>query len=385
MIGLRWGMRRRAARWNATLLCVGLITGLLPSSTASASALVLDAELPPEIRSCVTADQLQAAYQHALAAHGGETAAALTLHVTVRSSPGPSPQTLRLEVTAAADPRALGTPERTSHESDKRPLGTRELQVHESDCHALADAIGLVLALLARDGAASVPPLTSEPEPGSPRRTGPPASAELEPGSPRGTIPRASAELEPRTPALPSASPPASRKHLALGAGAGAISGVLPAAAFALQLQAATPGELLSLRVKVGMLLPRKKRLAEGVIEARSYELALEACAGLPWPSWPRLALRACAGPALGLIYAQGRDFLVQNQSQREVLLYFGLLPEVALRLGSATWLQLAAGGAVALIRPHFEVERAAGKGILALKTPALLRAELSLSLLQIF
>ena len=355
----------RAPSWRAAL-CICLLIGLwLPHSRARAAALVLEAELPTEIRGCVALEQLQLAYQRALAAHGGNPAAASPLHVSVRSTPGPVPDTLRLEVTASTESREPGRRELETHAPGMRELGMRELQVHASDCSALADAMGLVLALLARDSPASdstSPELAPTPKP----------------------TPKAVPEPKPEPEPEPKLNPP-HIEHVALSAGIGAIFGVLPSAALALQLQAATPSERLSLRVKAAMLLPREKHLAEGVIEARSYELGLEVCSGVKLPGWPRLALRACAGPRLGLIYARGRDFLVHNQRQREFLLYVGLSPEAALRLGGATWLQLGAGSAVALIRPHFEVERMAGKGLLALETPAVLRAEVSLSLVQIF
>lgn len=138
-----------------------------------------------------------------------EWRATLQLRVAVQSDAGSEPDTQLLKLTASAAGRALGS---------------RELQVRAADCHALPEALALVLALLARDAAPALP------------------------------LPAAAQATDTSEPRAKPTREPAPREQIALAAGAGAFFGVLPSAALALQLQAATPGELLSLRLKAGML-----------------------------------------------------------------------------------------------------------------------------------
>lgn len=311
----------------------------MPHAHADASQIALDAELPAQLSGCVTSAQLNDSYQRALGAYGGDEAAnGLQLRAAVTGREGADAGTTLLQIAA--------------FDAD-RPLGTRELPVRTDDCAALPDALGLVLALMTRD--APPPPPAALPKP-------PPTAA-----------------AAPRPPTPPAAA------HLALGIGAGAVFGVLPSGALALQLQAAIPGERLSLRLKAGLLWPQEIALAEGFIEMRSYELGLDVCAGLPWPGWPRLWLRLCGGPRVALMVGRGRDFNVDNLSANEWAVYVGLAPELALRLATATWLQLGAGGALAAVRPRFQVGIDGGQQVVELKDPGLLRGELGLSLVQIF
>lgn len=322
---------------------VAALIGAVPGAQAEASQIVLDAELPAQLAGCVTSTQLNDSYQRALRAYGGEDAAKdMQLRAAVTGRAGAAPGTTLLQIAA--------------FDAD-RPLGTRELPVRTDDCAALPDALGLVLALMTRDA----------PQP--PPRAAPPAPAELQ------AQPLAASRLSTAQPTA----------HVALGIASGAVFGVLPSGALALQLQAATPGDQLSLRLKAGLLWPQEIALAEGFIEMRSYELGLDACAGLQWPGWPRLWLRLCGGPRIALVVGRGREFNVDNLSANEWAVYLGLVPELAVRLATATRLQLGAGAALAVARPRFQVGIDGGRQVVELKDPGLLRGEVVLSLVQIF
>jgi hypothetical protein len=352
----KWIVRagvRRALRW------VWLASALLvaaPRAQAEPGEIILAAELPAPLAGCVTGEQLNDSYRRALAAYGGGEGPSgrVQLQAAVTSRPGAQAGTILLQIAAFNADAALGT---------------RELPVRTDDCAALPDALGLVLALLARDAAPAPPAAPVSAAPASAA-----ASSSLQPSAAEQTAPR------PQRPPAPARSP-----HVALGIAAGAVFGVLPSAALALQLQAATPGDRLSLRLKAGLLWPQEHSLAEGFIQTRSYELALELCGGLQWPGWSRLWLRLCAGPRVGVMHGRGRDFGVQNLSASEPLVHLGLTPELALRLASGTWLQLGAGAALAIMRPRFQVAVDGGRRIVELPHPALLRGELGMSIVQIF
>jgi len=305
----------------ARACCAWLVTALLgaaPRARAEASQIALSAELPAQLAGCVTSAQLNDSYQRALGAYGGDDAAKdMQLRAAVTGRAGADAGTTLLQIAA--------------FDAD-RPLGTRELPVRTDDCAALPDALGLVLALMTRDA--------PQPQPAS--SAAPPAPAEVQ------APPLAAAAARPAKP-QPNA-------HVALGIAAGAVFGVLPSGALSLQLQAATPGERFSLRLKAGLLWPQEIALAEGFIEMRSYELGVDVCAGLPWPGWPRLRLRLCGGPRVARMVGRGREFNVDNLSANEWAVYFGLAPELAVRLASATWLQLGAGAGLAVVRPRFQV-----------------------------
>jgi hypothetical protein len=336
--------------WMARGCWAGLAAALLgavPYARAEASQIVLDAELPAQLAGCITVAQLNDSYQRALGAYGGdEFTKDMQLRAAVTGRAGADAGTTLLQIAA--------------FDAD-RPLGTRELPVRTDDCAALPDALGLVLALMTRDA----PPPAASPVPSTP------ATPEL--------------RLQPMAAEAPRPATPQPSAHLALGIGAGAVFGVLPSGALSLQLQAATPGERVSLRLKAGLLWPQEIALAEGFIELRSYELGLDVCAGLPWPGWPRLWLRLCGGPRVARMLGRGREFNVDNLSANKWAVYFALAPELAVRLASATWLQLGAGAALAAVRPRFQVGIDGGRQVVELKDPGLLRGELGLSLVQKF
>jgi len=331
------------------LWCVVASLVAVPCVLAEPEGIALDAQLPAQLAGCVTPPQLNQSYLRALAAHGGEQGRdegpPLRAAVSYRQSDEASTILLQIALFRA-----------------ERAVGMRELPVRTEDCAALPDALGLVLALLARDA--------------GPQRT--PAAAPV-------ALPSTQIAVDepPEPPSRPSE--PAPSAHVSVGVSAGAAFGVLQSAALALQLSAATPGEHLSLRLKAGGLWPQEHAVGEGFVEARSYELGLELCGGLPWPGWPRLWLRLCGGPRVGVMLARGRDFSVDNLRARELLVYFGLTPELAFRLASATWLQLGMGAALAAVRPRFQIAVNGGRPILELSDPALARVDLMLSVVQRF
>jgi hypothetical protein len=169
-----------------------------------------------------------------------------------------------------------------------------------------------------------------------------------------------------------------------LSAAAQALFGVLPHSALALQLRAATVWKPVSLRLAAAVLWPQTLQVAEGSIRWQSYELALEACSSALQPvSW--LALRLCTGPRVGFMLARSQDFALQTKGAGVTLLYLGVGPEASFRLGPATWLQLGAGIAVALLRPQFFVGIDGGERVRVFDEPTLMRGELGLSLAEIF
>jgi hypothetical protein len=170
-----------------------------------------------------------------------------------------------------------------------------------------------------------------------------------------------------------------------LGAGAGVFLGALPTAALALHIHASTLSEPVALRLRAVFLWPQELRVVEGYVQMRDYELALEACSGLTLRHGLRLALRLCGGPRVGLVHARAREFRLQNERATELALYLGLMPEVSLALGPDTWLRFGVAGALALVRPRFGVGIDDVQRWTPLSSPRWLRAELALSLVQIF
>jgi hypothetical protein len=331
---------------------VGEVAGLLLAwslvsspvrAEARAGCVELVGDPPAALVTCVTAEKLCESYQRALAADGGDDPQLAELRWKVRLRAQPAAQG---EMSLALDAFAKG-----------RLLGRRTLAIRERDCAAVPDALALVLLLLAREAESTVP----EP---------PPSAATMMP---------------PSAAAAPRAPTPQPHGVVELGAGAAVIVGALPAAAFGLQLQAATRTAPIAIRLRAAWLWPQELAVEEGVIAMRSYELAIEACSGLELTSSPRLALSLCAGPRAGVFHAAARGFTVVNHRADEFLLYFGALPEVSLALGPATWLRFGAGGAVALVHPRFHVGLDAGARSLALSAPGWLRAELGLTLVQNF
>lgn len=327
-----------------SIICIAL---LLTAADVGAqeSCVQLRAALPRDLERCVSAQQLCQSYQEAAAANGGlgETLPVQQWEVLLRGHAAGSSGELTIELDAVADGRALGQ---------------RTLAVRRSDCAALPDALAWVLLLLAQDAVSSPP--------------SPPIVQVVE-------------DIEPLPPSAAVAPPQASLGALELGAGAGIWLGALPSSAFALQLQAAVPSEPIAYRMRVTFLWPQQLDIAEGSVLMRDYELTIEACPGLQLQTQPRLALRACAGPRFGLVYARAQNFALQNDQTTQFLLYFGVVPEASLALGPTTWLQLNAGAAVGLVRPRIAVAFGDGQSRTVLSALRWLRAELMLSLVQIF
>jgi hypothetical protein len=245
-----------------------------------------------------------------LAALGMSSTRGVSLIVTVRTLASADPDSMLLELTAT---------------SWGRPLGTRQLRVKATDCAALPRGFGDVIARMSYDATAQ----------DTGRRLLPPAP------------PRFQVQTSPPAEA---AGP---RDYIALGIGAGVVAGMLPSAALGLQLQAATVNYPISLRLKLGMLWPQRHIVPEGAVQAHAYDLSLEMCPSYRLPSWERLTLRICVGPDMGVVQAEGEGFAAATGSFTRPFLYFGLAPEVSLRLTGATWLHLGGGVALGIVRPH--------------------------------
>lgn len=333
------------ASFTSLYFCAVLSVGLGAGSAAGqAQCLELEAELPEDLRGCVSAERLCASYQAALAANNGERALAPIWRVQLRAA----------DEAAEAGVRSLAL----AAFSRQRSLGQRTLAVRSRDCAALPDALAWVLVLLAEEAGVQPPPPTA-------------AVAQA-----------VDSDAKP-TPVANQA--PESKRAFALGAGAGVSFGVLPSAAFGLQLQGSLLSEPVALRARAAFLWPQELAVAEGYVRMQSYELALEACPGTQLGARPRIALRVCVGPRLGLLVARGRDFAIQNEHAAEFLLYFGVTPEASLALAGATWLQLSAGAAISLVRPRMGVAFDDGMRWMELSALHWLRAELMLSLVQNF
>jgi hypothetical protein len=298
-----------------------------PATRANAEDLQLVAALPHELTGCVTEAQLQSSYNHALAAYGGESAPVGPTQVAVRDIGRAPDDPTEMQIELLATRRG-------------RVLGQRTLPVRIRDCAALPRALAVVLVLLVH----------AEPAPAAPAAPERPATG-----------------------------------NVSVAAGALVMFGVMQHPALGLQLRAATAGAPWSARLGASALWPQELEVAEGALRWHSFELAADGCFGGPLPRLPALALRVCAGPRVGWMFARSQGFLLQNDSASKALIYLGVAPEAALRLGGGTWLQLAAGVAGALLRPRFVVGLDAGLRERMLDKPSALRAELSLSVAQIF
>lgn len=310
---------------------------LLPCAVLRASDkdIAFEAALPAQLAQCVSSERLRASYVEMLAAYGGG-AQAPALRLRVRDA-GVHAGTQLLEASAF---------------SGGRDLGTRTLPVKGSDCDALPNTLALVLVLLATEAA----PVATATAPPKPSAAGPPAVAPK----------------------------PAQHHDIELAAGAQALFGVLPHTAAGLQLRAAIASRPMAVRLAIGLVWPQQLEVAEGAILWRSYEMAIEACS-YPLQPLAWLGLRLCAGPRFGVMFARSEGFALQTKGTSAGLLYLGMQPEAAVRLGTKTSLQLGGGIGVALWRPRFYVGLDGGEHMRVFDEPAPVRAELTVSLAQIF
>jgi hypothetical protein len=319
----------------------------------------LDARLPRALAHCVTAEQLRESYERT---HQNRVAADAHTHqqppselsIQLRSL-GSSSGVTRIEVSASTGPRSLGT---------------RVLPVRTDDCNALPDTLALVLWLLYQNAEPEQPPEPQPPPSPQPRAATAPRDRELPPG---------------QRPAPPPRPEPPTPLDVGFGASAGVALGALPHAALQLQLLAVLRVPILELRIRAGLLWPQTNTVAEGRIRMRNYDIALEGC-----PTWhasgsPRLDLRACLGPRFGVLYAESSGFAVQNTSNTELLVHIGTALEASLGLSDASWLELAAGVAVAVRRPRFVLNFATAQPPSRVAGPEVVRGEIGLSFVQIF
>lgn len=322
---------------------------LLPllSFTGRASAQLggvrLEGRIPAKLQGCVSADSLKIGYVHAMAAIGMNDTRGVNLTVSLQTLGSTDPEVMVIELSAS---------------SWGRPLGTRQLRVRASDCAALPRGLGDVIARMHYEATA------------------------LDAG--RRPVLLAPAPLPFEAQASTPENTEDSSEHVALGVGAGVAVGLLPSAALGLQLQAATPNYPISLRLKLGMLWPQRYPVGTGAIEADSYDLTVEMCPSYRLASWDRLTLRICVGPRVGFERARGRDLADPTETRARAFLYFGLTPEVALRLAGATWLQLSGGLALGIIRPHLLIGVDRERRSIELPDSSTFRSELLASIVQV-
>jgi hypothetical protein len=321
----------------------------------------LDAQLPRALKRCVTAEQLQESYERT---HQSRVAADPRSHqqqpadlwVQLRSLGGTGGVT-RIEVTASTGPRSLGA---------------RVLPVRADDCKALPDTLALVLWLLYQNAEPEPQPAPEPPPPPPPQPTAAttPLDSELPPG---------------QRPAQPPPPEPPTPVDFGLGASAAVALGAMPRAALQLQLLVVLRVPVLEFRIRAGLVWPQTIAVAEGQITMRSYDVALEAC-----PTWhasetPRLDLRACVGPRLGVLYAASSGFAIQNPSNTELLFHAGAALEASLGVTATSWLEFATGLGIAVRRPRFVLNYASAQPPSRVAGPEVVRGEIGLNFIQMF
>ena len=300
---MRSSLYEKTFAFCLTLLATG-------GAGAQLGGVVLEGRIQTQLQGCVSAETLKVGYVHGMAALGMTDTRSVNLTVKLQALPSTDPDSMLIELTAS---------------SWGRPLGTRQLRVKASDCAALPRGFGDVIARMAFEATAldmGRRPLLLAPPPFQ-VQAGPPQSA------------------------------PELSEHVALGVGAGVAFGMLPSAALGLQLQAATPNYPVSLRLRLGMLLPQGYEVPAGTIRSDSYDLTLEMCPSYRLPQWQRLTLRICFGPRIGIKRAWGQDFNEPTERIARGFLYFGAAPEVVLRIAGSTYLVLGGGSALGVIRPR--------------------------------
>lgn len=333
----------RSSFWNVLALSLVLVCAAGHAS-AQLGGVTLTGRIPAKLQGCVSSDSLKVGYVHAMAAIGMNDTRGVNLTVTIQTLGSTDPEVMVIEMSAS---------------SWGRSLGTRQLRVKASDCAALPRGLGDVLARMhyeatALDAGRRPTLLAPAPLPFAAQATSTPESTA------------------------------ASSEHVALGVGAGVAFGLLPSAALGLQLQAATPNYPISLRLKLGMLWPQRYPVAIGAIEADSYDLTLEMCPSYRLPSWDRLTFRLCVGPRVGFERARGRDLSEPTETRTRAFLYFGLTPEISLRLAGATSLQLGGGLALGIIRPHLLIGVDRERRSIELPDASTFRTELLASIVQV-
>jgi hypothetical protein len=324
------------------------------------AALALELEGPRWLARCLTAGKLATS----VSKQGSEdTATELAF--------------LKVEVHARA-PVAQETSLEIRAQQGERSLGARVLEVDPRDCAALPDAVGLVVVLLARAGAATAAEearqatwLDPTDDAGSSAKPSPSASA-----------PPVDTE---RLPPLAADAPPASEPmRLALGAGASGVSGVMPGPALRLHLEAALIGERLGFRLRLGGYWPKREPVVEGSVGFAAGELAADGCLALATWAAAGSGLHACVGPRAGLIRAAGRGFRLQNNARLGLRLSAGALLALRVAIADATALRLEGGASIALLAPRLLVQLPEGEAR-EVSSPGLGSAELGLSIEQVF
>jgi len=285
---------------------------------------------------------------------------------------------LNVEVDARAPVAHETSLEIRAHQGE-RSLGSRVLEVDPRDCAALPDAVGLVVVLLARAGAATAAEEARQAAPVTPADA---AGSAAKPSLPAAVPPLADFErLPPLAAETPSAAEP---MRLALGTGASGVSGVMPGLALRLHLEAALIRERLGFRLRVGGYWPKREPVAEGSVGFAAGELSADACLALAAWAAARSGLHACVGPRAGLIRAVGRGFRLQNNARLGLRVSAGALLALRVAIAEATALRLEGGASLALLAPRLLVQLPED-GEHEVSSPGLVSAELGLSIEQVF
>jgi hypothetical protein len=352
--------RTRRLTFALLLAWAGGVAGARVAAQAG-PPIQLDAQLPRALERCVTAEQLRDSYERT---HQSRIAADARSHqqqptdlsVQLRSL-GSAGGVTRIEVTASTGPRSLGA---------------RVLPVRSDDCTALPDTLALVLWLLYQNAEPEPQPALEPPPPlpPQPRAATTPLDTELPPG---------------QRPAQPPPPEPGTPVEFGLGASGAVALGAMPRPALQLQLLVVLRVPILEFRIRAGLLWPQTIAVAEGHITMRNFDVALEAC-----PTWhasetPRLDVRACAGPRLGVLYAESLGFAIQNTSNTELLFHAGAALEASLGVTDTSWLELAAGLGIAVRRPRFVLNFASAQPPSRVAGPEVVRGEIGLNFVQIF
>jgi hypothetical protein len=316
-----------------------------PSIALGQAGIALDARMPNHLGKCVVVSELQTNYVSALRASGTTITGGSLVETVLRTrADDAQPGSTLLILKASLQGRALGQ---------------IVLRATVDDCPVITRAIGQAVARLVRQTAAA--------------------------DANRPFLPLQDNALPVHSFSSGATESAAAGDIAVLGIGAGFVGGVLPYAAAALQLLAATTNLPVSFRLRATVLWPQQIVSEQGVIDTASYDLSLEICGTVLLPSWQRLALRLCAGPRIGIEDSRYKDLPLSNKHLTNLFAYVGLAPELALQLASATWLQLGGGIGLAVVRPHILLGIDRQRRNVELSNPATVRTELGLSLLQVF
>jgi len=330
---------------------VALAPSAALAQTESDPALTLAVDGPAWLHECLAQAKLQASIE--------ARAAALPPPLWVRASAdaaqGAQPTQLTIQVADAGG-----------------ELGTRSIEVQPGDCAALADAVAIVVLLLAQqpagDPASSAPAGRGAP----PAAPGPPAVPPPV-GAPAVRPPPDSTEVDPE-------------RRAALSSGMELMFDVLPNPGLGLFVEGALiVGAQAAVAVRLRSLLPQSRGIAEGSVQFAFYELSADFCVGSLDYDSTRIGLRLCLGPSAAITTANGSGFALQNRNEVDGMASLEGRAGMSLGLARSTWIRLEAGARLAALRPQFYVRLADGLAQRLVHAPGLLQTTVGLGLVQLF